>query len=132
MKEKLEQKLAKKFPKLFRDLDGDPRKTLMHYGCAIGDGWHGLMEECCQKLTDANHDVVLAQVKEKFATLTIYIHAAKEGDRIPEEAFQICGDISKASTKVCEYCGAPGYIRRDGRYWIKTLCDECDEKFLAG
>jgi len=131
MKRDLELKLANKFPELFRDLDGDPQKTLMNYGCDIGDGWYKLLEECCQKLVDSKCDVILVQVKEKFAILTIYIHARIEGKEIPEEAFQICRDAAKASQTICEHCGAPGYIRRDSRFWIKTLCNECDIKFLA-
>jgi len=88
-------------------------------------------EHHVQKLVDSKCDVILVQVKEKFAILTIYIHARIEGKEIPEEAFQICRDAAKASQTICEHCGAPGYIRRDSRFWIKTLCNECDIKFLA-
>lgn len=76
MKQKLELKLIKKYPNLFRDYKGDMRQTCLAWGMEHGDGWYKLLDEIGQKLTDIDAEkyVVADQVKEKFGGLRFYYH----------------------------------------------------------
>jgi len=73
MTPELEDKLIKKYPKLFRDADGSPQETCMYWGICFDDGWYDLFDELLGKL-DKYDCVVLDQVKEKFGMMTVYYH----------------------------------------------------------
>lgn len=61
-----------------------------------------------------NHPAA-AQIKEKFASLTVYMtHSTIDMRHLIEEA-------RSRSLKICAECGEPGSLRRDG-WWI-VLCD---------
>ena len=133
MREELDRKLVKKFPKIFKNRFADIRTTAMCWGFECGDGWYWLIEELCRSLQwDTNHNrhpqVVASQVKEKFGTLRFYTEG--EDDRQS-------GMISLAynmSATICEECGSAGTLRQD-RPWVKTLCDSCAEpkvRFIGG
>lgn len=120
MRVELEEKLVRKFPRLYRDYGGSPQKTCMAFGFECGDGWFDLIEELSEKITKLSSDVYAAQVKEKFGTLRFYVyHANDEVDEIIYEA-------EKRSAKTCEKCGNPGKLRDNG--WLITLCDYCYSK----
>ena len=61
-----------------------------------------------------------SQVKEKFGTLHFYMTCATD------EMWDIIHEAEQRSATICENCGKPGKIRRDG--WWLTLCDECATK----
>jgi hypothetical protein len=128
MRKELDEKLVKKYPKIFADRNEDMRKTAMCWGFSCGDGWYDIIDtlcDCIQNYID-NHNrreensveqVVATQVKEKFGGLRFYIRG---GD---EKISGIISFVELYSTKVCEVCGNRGKIRDDGA-WIRTLCDE--------
>lgn len=60
-----------------------------------------------------------SQVKEKFATLRMYLDCGTD------EMYNLIDEYEEISARTCEYCGQPGIQRIGG--WIKTLCDECDK-----
>lgn len=57
----------------------------------------------------------LAQVKEKFGGLRFYVDGASEELRAQIALAEML------SFRICEVCGAPGSLRREG--WFRTLCD---------
>lgn len=64
--------------------------------------------------------VQFTQIKEKFATLRVYVNCHYD---------YVQGVIDMASSMssiTCESCGKLGNIR--GKYWIYTSCDVCDDK----
>ena len=122
MKRELESELVKKYPKLFEQYGGDPRKTCMAWGCAHGDGWFALLDELCSKLSKFE-SVVFEQIKEKFGGLTIYI-SCEEHDF--DQAHELIGEYYDKSKTVCETCGKPGQIRKGS--WIHVACDDCHNK----
>jgi len=73
MTPELEDKLIKKYPNLFRDVEKSPRETCMCWGICFDDGWYDLFDELLGKL-DKYDCVVLDQVKEKFGMMTVYYH----------------------------------------------------------
>jgi len=124
MKPELEQRLVSRYPSLYKDFHGDPRKTCMAFGFECGDGWFDLIDELSRRITEITEDVIASQVKEKFGGLRFYVGG------IPTEFFEKIDDLieeaEKKSYEICEVCGKPGEIRDEG--WVSTLCDECNKK----
>jgi hypothetical protein len=102
MKPELEQKLIKKYPKFFRDVNKSPQESCMCWGAECSDGWFDIINNLCGFLanlresrsyylklkeefkTNKNYgsvpfrcpEVVFDQVKSKYATLRVYWHFA--------------------------------------------------------
>lgn len=74
MKPELELQLQQEFPEFFRGLhNGDPRQTLMCFGCDCGNGWYNILYDACkqikkvlQKYSIPLDSFVFVQIKEKF------------------------------------------------------------------
>jgi hypothetical protein len=119
MKKELELKLLEKYPKLFQDYGGDPRRTCMAWGMSHGNGWYQILDELCEKIKDTG--TVFNQIKEKFGMLTIYFSA-------PEKVYDFVSDAIKEaeskSLKICEHCGSKGKRVDDGG-WLRTICKYC-------
>lgn len=154
MKQELEERLAQEFPFMRRkngyDEQGMVRDLYGAFGCECGDGWFELLRELCAEITSVYEqegmpvDLVVMQVKEKFATLRFYYH--REGRNPGLQALDFLGGpslrlrpnqseldrkisdvVSKYEEKsgtVCERCGKSGSVRTDLR-WLLTLCDDC-------
>ena len=87
---KWELKLQEEFPFMKRDTEltevgsNQRRKPYQLFGCECREGWYLLLHDLCQEITDkyaeANMplDIVVDQVKEKFATLRFYYSFADE------------------------------------------------------
>ena len=114
MNKKLEIKLVEDFPKAFSEYGKPPNESCMAFGCACDDGWEPLIRKVCKNLSP---DAKLAQVKEKFGRLRIYLqYGTLEDD-------DLCWEAELASAKICEFCGEPG--KEISGSWIKTLCPQC-------
>lgn len=115
----LELALVRDFPTLFRDYRGNPRATCMAFGCEHGDGWEPLLRRACERLGALGGGTVLAQVKEKFGGLRVYIDGGSDA------AHDIVAAAEEESFRICELCGDPGRVRGGG--WLVTRCDGCME-----
>jgi len=135
MTEEKDKSLCEKYPKIFRDRNRSMQETCMCWGFECGDGWYDIIDALCGTIQhhlnwkrgsdkhkgmtdeewDESHQVVAAQVKEKFGGLRFYIRG---GDDFVEGAIALAESLS---FRTCEECGAPGSRRGGG--WIRTLCD---------
>jgi hypothetical protein len=84
---------------------------------AVGAGWLPILEELHPKLLAADPGYRVAQVKEKFGGLRVYLSTAE-----PAAAHAAINAAEERALRTCEECGAPGRLREGG--WVKTLCDE--------
>ena len=126
------------------------------WGCECGAGWYELLRGLCGEITEVYQrhdrpvDIIVDQVKEKFGTLRYYYHFdgcdprlhaldfmgggsirfGQGATELQKEVSAIVRKWEEKSAEVCEYCGAPGSLRK-GR-WISTLCDTCWEKRKGG
>ena len=51
MNTELENKLIKKYPKIFIDANKSPQESCMYWGLEVGDGWYDLIDVLCEALT---------------------------------------------------------------------------------
>jgi|LauGreDrversion4_2_1035121.scaffolds.fasta_scaffold37253_2 hypothetical protein len=123
------KRIEEKYPAMYANPYG---------GICVGEGWWPIIETLSQAIQSnidwrnkraAQHpdlgyksvkQVTVAQIKEKFGGLRFYYDGGDE---------YIAGMVSMAeylAEVTCEECGKPGKQRRGG--WIKTLCDEHEEK----
>jgi hypothetical protein len=125
-KQEFEKELTETFPKLYKSMYGDFRKTCMHFGVSIGNGWFDLIWELSEKLEPliGDNDIRAEQVKEKFGGLRFYIN------NYQSEAIQdLIQEAEQKSYTICEVCGEKGKRRMGG--WIVTLCDKHYEEKQA-
>jgi hypothetical protein len=123
MRQELDEKLCKDYPKIFANRNGDMTTTAMCWGFECGDGWYPLIDLLCHEIQwhiDKNAKAgtpqfVASQVKEKFGGLRFY------GDGGDNRISDFIWFAESMSTIMCETCGAPG--KRRGRGWIYTACD---------
>jgi len=158
MDSRLEQVLVRDFPDIFRDYKGDPAHTCMAWGVECGNGWFDLIYDSCKRIKTeikwvrdqnpelANFTVYFAQVKQKWASLTIYTHAdlglpetanaeqeSAAWNKVEKAQMKICGAMDMASSysrKVCENCGNHGRLRNGA--WMNSHCDLCDGLYVSG
>lgn len=130
MKKSLQNKLYKKYPKLFVQKDLPPTESCLYFGIETDDGWYDLIDnlcKCIQSYIDMNPylnipQVEIAQLKEKYGGLRYYVDNSNE---------YISGMISFAeyiSYETCEVCGKKGCLcSKTG--WMKTLCKDHMKKY---
>lgn len=127
-KKDFEALLVKEFPHLYADMYGSRQETPMAFGVAIGAGWYDIMYNMSHTLErlirlepeDKRFDYRMAQVKQKFGVLRVYLSIATEE---MEMAVSLAEEVS---SHTCEECGQPGKLGGEG--WIITLCEDCFNK----
>lgn len=166
MKEEYELKLQDEFSFMKRDMTIKDRSTIRNiyqaWGCECSEGWYPLIRELCQAITDRYTqdgipvDIVVEQIKEKFASLRFYysfedtpcaLHAIdflggsslrfephnKNDDetkkKLRHDISLIVRAFENKSKTICENCSEEGIIRMD-MPWKRTLCDECYNTYL--
>lgn len=122
MRVDLQEKLIKKYPSLFIQVNHPMTNTCMCWGIECGDGWYDLIDRTCAKIMavdpDKNKNVSFCQIKEKFGGLRLYL------DNADNAAFEICCSAEQESYTICELCGKAGKHNNDSS-WISTLCNKC-------
>lgn len=93
-------------------------------GFSCGLGWLPIVERALKECLEVGWDGKLAQVKQKFCQLRIYV------DFFPkDEVYQKMGEIlSKAEADcdvICEICGKERTKKGVSVGW--ALCDDCGE-----
>ena len=145
MNEKLQNDLVKAYPKIFKDVGGDPMVTCMADGIQCNDGWYDLLDTLChtmQRWCDAENtryitetdkyefvvegdpeyvQVVASQVKEKLGELRFYVDG---GDATTQGIIQMAENMS---SRICELCGSSAKTSRDSG-WLHTTCDACNKR----
>ncbi len=138
MRDELEKKLCKKYPKIFAQRDLPMNQTCMCWGFSCSDGWYDLIDALChaiqnhidsrmnfnkhakkQKSTVYPIDQLEAvQVKEKYGGLRFY---EQGGD---EYTSGLIAMAEYLSYYICEECGSTKDVTQT-KGWIRTLCKQC-------
>lgn len=132
---KLEKKLFKKYPKIFRQKDLSMNQTCMCWGISCGNGWYQLLDDLCgsiQRYIDCTsgyrdgkewkpEQVEAVQIKEKFGGLRFYTNY---NDDIVEGMIHYAEYLADHT---CEECGSKEKVFQT-KGWIKTICKKCYKK----
>ena len=146
MNKELQDKLMKKYPKIFyKGIDSNKTVTCMYLGIECHDGWYDLIDSLCYRISmhctaqntryivetgkyefvvegDPEYmQVVAAQVKEKMGELRFYVDG---GDATTQGMIQMAEAMS---SRICELCGSPAKTSRDSG-WFHTACDACNKR----
>jgi hypothetical protein len=115
---------------------------------AVGKGWKPLVQRAIEKFREREEKawfwwkrIYVAQIKEKYGTLRIYvdfpsdwyfdnvINGGDEEDILNKEVEDFLWELDCESSKVCEKCGKTvaedPTVKTAGPGWILTLCDTC-------
>jgi len=124
MDKKLQDKLYKKYSKLFNQRKLPMAQTCMCWGFECGDGWYSLIDTLCGLLQwDIDHNkhkqIEVVQVKEKYGTLRFYtdIQDDKQSGMITFAEY--------LSGTICEKCGSNLGVGQTKGSWIYTRCKKC-------
>src|SRR6185312_4754982 len=146
MQPELQSELFRRYPKFSRKpgkrlvdaemgSDGEERLrddtgSFDQRGIECGDGWFTLIDRVCRAYENEIEMVAsrglakerwprVAQIKEKFGSLRIYING-QVSEELDEERFRVQTYVSR---RTCEQCGAPKKPWQYGS-WV-TLCNSC-------
>lgn len=159
MKDEFELKLQEDFPFMKQNRVDGERNTYRRFGCECSGGWYSLIHNLCQEITEkyAEYqlpvDIVVLQVKQKFATLRFYYEyedapcklqaldfiggasirfepnkTDEPKQNLRNEIAEIVRKYEKKSASVCEICSADNAEHRNistKHYYAKTVCDKC-------
>ncbi len=104
-----------------RDLEALHNKhAKAQVGFECGPGWTDLLDAGFIWLHEiaSRHEWAPSQIKQKFGTLRFYWY----GD-LPDLGDEIISAAEHISAHICEMCGAPGQIRKDGGWWSARCRD---------
>jgi hypothetical protein len=128
MDNKLQEKLYKKYPKIFVQKDKPMTETCMCWGLECGDGWYDLLDTLCGLIqwdidNNGHPQIEATQVKEKFGTLRFYTNGTNER----QEGYINFAEYLSGS--ICEGCGSNSKVTQT-KGWIVTLCPKCMKKYI--
>jgi hydrogenase maturation factor HypF (carbamoyltransferase family) len=72
------------------------------------------------------------QIKEKFGGLRYYVNYHGMSDDDIQQIEYIIRNAEMKTFAVCEDCGGNGEKVSPRRYWMKTLCPDCQNKYDMG
>lgn len=82
----------------------------------IGPGWANIVRPVVERAVAKG--VPIAQVKEKFGGLRIYL------DVRDKELEEMISEAEFEADVTCEICGTKENVSTRGKYWVKTLCEQ--------
>lgn len=94
----------------------------------VSPGWWAITEMLHAELLFLDPDYEILQVKEKFGGLRYYYTPSNVDDKDTSDLMDISVRAAEHECDItCEMCGSPGELRSKNRYWMKTLCNSCDD-----
>lgn len=127
--------LPRRYPSLYRYLGwNDPHQSALAFGFEHDNGWGIILMRLSQQLEAfAPGAIRVRQVKEKFGALRVYYDTAPLPNWIRERVAKTVAEAEQQSTRTCEVCGRPGWLRsRRGSLWYRTLCRRCADRLHYG
>jgi hypothetical protein len=131
----LQEKLFKKYPKIFKMNKPISSPSLASspfdcWGIEVNDGWYDLIDNTAskiQKILDKDDKSFFntEQLKEKFSLIRWYYSS----DETNYNKFRkIIDNAEEESSKICENCGTKENVSQNKKGYIITLCLDCRNK----
>lgn len=126
---KLQKKLFKKYPKIFKQTNSLITQSCMGFGVETPSSWYWIIDNLCNSIqTYINNNKHLkieqlqfTQLKEKFGTGRFYYQG---GDRKIDGMIQLAENMTSS---ICACCGSINDIK-ETQGWISFLCSNCFNK----
>lgn len=106
------------------------------FGVEVDDGWKPIAEKVLREIVAYNETapedskIWVDQVKEKFATLRIYVTY----DNVPQDVINridmLIEDAEKEAENTCEICGTKENIGLRTNGWYTVMCEDCARKIV--
>lgn len=105
------------------------------------EGWHTIIDELSKQVAQVAEQhppvegepcVSVVQIKEKFGGLRYYIDYHNMNDDDIQKIEYIVRNAEMKTFAVCEDCGGDGQRVSPRRYWMKTLCVQCQNRYDMG
>lgn len=105
------------------------------------EGWYNIIDELTKEIseiavkylpTDERLRINVVQIKEKFGGLRYYVNYYDMNDDDIQRIEHVIRNAEMKTFAVCEDCGGNGYRVSPRRYWMKTLCADCQNKYDMG
>ena len=114
----------------------DEKMPFPMFGLEMGDGWKPIAQKVIDAIQEYNNNspedsvIYIDQVKEKFATMRIYITY----DNVPKETIDRIDNLIKEAEEeaahTCEECGAKENIGMRVNGWYTVMCEDCAKKIV--
>lgn len=164
MRNDLERQLEIDFPFMARNCIKDERNSYKLWGRECDDGWYDLIHNLCKSISERYEldgkpvDIVILQVKEKFATLRFYYEftdspcpiqafdflgngrslrispensSDEQIQKLRKDIAEIVRSYEEKSAAACEKCGLDGKVRKLSSGYIQTLCENCYNDYFS-
>jgi hypothetical protein len=99
----------------------------LEWGVECESGWFDLIYNLSCSIHNRCSETSFTQIKEKYGGLRISVTSCGGGCYKDYDAWIAWAEAK--SYRICEWCGAPGKLRRSLPY-ILTLCDACEKDRL--
>jgi hypothetical protein len=122
MNPQLQDKLFKKYPKIFAQKDQSMQTTAMCRGIECRDGWYWLIDQLCEciqgYMVNLKDQIEALQVKEKFGGLRFYTNYSDS------DVDGMIWFAESLSLNICETCGSTENVTQT-KGWAMTRCKKC-------
>lgn len=89
---------------------------------SVESGWFPILETLFETLKSKGWQGDVAQIKQKYGELRVYLHP----DTRNREWLEVTFMATAYSLQTCEFCSNQGHLRTARKY-VRTLCDSCDQ-----
>ena len=130
-KDGIRKMIASKYPRL------GPNADELEVYC--DEGWMNIIDETLKSINEIavmfNADVTIDEIKEKYGQCRMYFTRSDNDVMLGQDFHQpierLTDRLSEISEKTCESCGSKDASvkkLKGNNYWVKAICEPCDEK----
>jgi hypothetical protein len=105
------------------------------------EGWHPIIDDLSKEVSEiakkfpainGENRINVVQIKEKFGGLRYYVDYHSMSDDDIQQIEYVIRNAEMKTFIICEDCGGNGEKVSPKRYWMKTLCTDCQNKYDMG
>lgn len=96
---------------------------------SCGDGWFDIIYKFLSNIKTfvEQNKVIILQIKEKFAELTIYYRIVDKDDTgLHKQMISLIERAKDEAAKTCEICGIQENVSIRGKFYIRNICKKCE------
>ena len=101
------------------------------------EGWFTIIHELSKQVNEAAEkyprgSISVVQIKEKFGGLRYYLNYENMSDENIQKIEDLVRVAENKSISCCEDCGEPAELCSPRKYWMKTICMKCRDRYDMG